>query len=296
MPERALHEANRRSWNAATRAHNSHKGDQAAFLRAGGSTLFPEEIELLGDLAGRSVLHLQCNAGQDSLSLVRLGARVTGVDISDEAIACARTLSEESGLPAEFERADVYDWLPAARAAGRRFDVAFSSYGALCWLSDIASWARGVADVLAPRGRFVLVEFHPLWWMFDDAWALRLPYFSDGEPFTDEEGVGDYVAAAEGALSPWSDGPGVADFRNPHPAYEFQWGIGEVVSALAATGLRIETLREYPYSNGAKLAQGMRELPGRRLVPPEGLPALPLMYGLSARKDGDVGNGDLTMQ
>lgn len=87
-----LHEANRLSWNAATVAHNSHKGDQAAFFRRGGSTLFPEELDLLGDIAGLSLLHLQCNSGQDSLSLAQLGADVTGVDISDEAIAFARRL------------------------------------------------------------------------------------------------------------------------------------------------------------------------------------------------------------
>src|SRR5205807_5965692 len=105
---RDLHEDNRRSWNAATRAHNSHKRDQAAFLRGGGSTLFPEELELIGELSGRSLLHLGCNSGQDTLSLARLGARVTGIDISDEAIAFAERLSEESGIAGTFERADVY--------------------------------------------------------------------------------------------------------------------------------------------------------------------------------------------
>ena len=91
-----LHEANRLSWNAATVAHNSHKGDQAAFFRKGGSTLFPEEARLLGDVKGLSVLHLQCNAGQDSLSIARLGAEVTGVDISDEAVDFATRLSQQS--------------------------------------------------------------------------------------------------------------------------------------------------------------------------------------------------------
>lgn len=104
-----LHETNRLAWNEATRAHNSHKADQARFLREGGSTLFPEELKLLGDVAGLSLLHLQCNAGQDTLSLARRGASVTGVDISDEAIAFARRLSAESGIPGTFHRADVYD-------------------------------------------------------------------------------------------------------------------------------------------------------------------------------------------
>src|SRR3954469_18087017 len=97
MLRKDMHEDNRRSWNAATDAHNSHKADQAAFFRDGGSTLYPEEIELLGDLHGKSLVHLQCNAGQDTLSLAGLGATVTGVDISDTAISFAQQLSTDTG-------------------------------------------------------------------------------------------------------------------------------------------------------------------------------------------------------
>lgn len=143
--KKALHELNRLSWNTATVAHNSHKGDQAAFFRNGGSALFPEERELLGDVTGLQLLHLQCNAGQDTLSLVRDGADATGVDISDEAIGFARQLSADAGLPARFERADVLDWMPDATACGERFDRVFTSYGAICWLSDLNAWARGIA-------------------------------------------------------------------------------------------------------------------------------------------------------
>src|SRR5512133_2945020 len=102
MVRKELHEANRRAWNEATIAHNSHKRDQAAYLRAGGSTLYPEELALLGDLAGKSLLHLQCNAGQDTLSLAQRGALVTGVDISDTAVDFARQLSAESGISGTF--------------------------------------------------------------------------------------------------------------------------------------------------------------------------------------------------
>src|SRR3712207_1106866 len=122
-----LHEENRIAWNAATVAHNSHKVDQAGFLRGGGSTLYPEEIELLGDLTGKSLVHLQCNAGQDTLSLAQLGATVVGVDISDEAIAFAQQLSGESGIPATFVRSDVFDWLADAATKPERYDVVFSS-------------------------------------------------------------------------------------------------------------------------------------------------------------------------
>lgn len=150
-----LHEANRLSWNAATQAHNSHKIDQAGFLRRGGSTLFAEELALLGDVRGLRIAHLQCNAGQDSLSLAALGALVTGVDISDEAIAFARRLSTDSGIAANFTRADIYDWLEREAAENpASYDIAFSSYGFLCWLSDLTVWAKGIHAILKPGGRF----------------------------------------------------------------------------------------------------------------------------------------------
>jgi len=139
----------RRSWDVATRNHNAHKGDQAAFFRGGGDTLFPEELELLGDLAGRHVLHAQCNAGQDSLSLARRGAHVTGVDFSGEAVSFARKLAVDAGIPAVFEEAELLEWLERTPA---RFDVAFSSYGAVGWLPDLGRWARGLCRVLRPGG------------------------------------------------------------------------------------------------------------------------------------------------
>lgn len=277
-----LHEANRLSWNAATVAHNSHKGDQAAFFRAGGSTLFPEECELLGDIAGLELLHLQCNAGQDSLSLARLGARVTGVDIADEAIDFASQLARDSGIPARFERADLFDWFDAAIHDGRRFDRVFASYGALCWLSDLGTWARGIAGVLKPGGHFTLVEFHPYAMVFDPHWTPHYDYFHAG-PVTEEDGVGDYVADSGKGLAPVDYQPGIVQFNNLHPSHEFSWGIAEVVSALIAAGLRIERLNEYPYSNGWRGFDDMRELEGRRMAPPAHLPTLPLMYGLTAR-------------
>jgi SAM-dependent methyltransferase len=279
-----LHEENRLSWNEATKAHNSHKGDQAKFFREGGSTLFPEEMELLGDITGLSLLHLQCNAGQDTLSLAKLGAIVTGVDISDEAIAFAQKLSEDSGIPATFHRADVYDWLEEAHQGNERFDIVFCSYGALCWLSDVKIWANGIASVLKSGGRFVMVEFHPITLIFDWDWTHKFPYFSEGKPLTWKDGIGDYVANSDEALTPCGYEKGIENFRNPYRTHEFTWGIGEVVTALLEAGLMLEVLKEYPYTNGCKIFERMRETPGRRMVPPEDVPNLPLMYAIAARK------------
>jgi SAM-dependent methyltransferase len=279
-----LHEANRRAWNDATRAHNSHKADQTKFLRNGGSTLFPEELELLGDITELSLLHLQCNAGQDTLSLARHGAIVTGVDISDEAIAFATSLARDSGIPATFERADVYDWLERAAQGSQHYDIVFSSYGAIFWLSDIRAWARGIGAILKPGARFVLVEFHPFAMTLDDSWNLAFDYFGAGQPRIFADGIGDYVADSGAALAPSGYLEGVKDFKNPHPTYQFSWGIGDLVTALIEAGLTITVLREYPYANGCQQFDGMREIEGQRMIPPEGMPNVPLMYSIAARK------------
>jgi SAM-dependent methyltransferase len=284
VERRELREQNRLSWNGAVGAHDSHRGDLAGYLRAGGSTLFPEELELLGDLEGKSLAHLQCNSGGDSLSLALRGAAVTGVDISEEAVSSARRLSAEAGIPAGFERADVYDWLEEAARRGRRFDAVFSSYGIVCWLPDLEAWARGIAAVLKSGGRFVLMDFHPAADMFDERWACARAYPSGGEPLLLEEGVGDYVAGSTGGLTPAGFVEGVRTFENPHRCHLFRWGLGEVVTALAAAKLRIVALKEYPYANGERLLPGMRELPGRRMAPPENVSAVPLMYGIAAHK------------
>ena len=282
---RDYHEQNRLAWNEATKAHNSHKGDQARFLREGGSTLFPEEVELLGELRGKRLLHLQCNAGQDTVSLAKLGADCTGVDISDEAVEFATTLSTESGIPATFIRSDVYDYLEQAASGGERFDRVFSSYGAICWLSDLETWGRGIASVLTPGGRFVLVEFHPLPNMFDERMKLEWPYFGHGEVLTEPEGIGDYVAYSGDGLVPWGYEEGVKDFRNPHASHEYAWGIADVVMALVGGGLRLESLVEYPYANGCKRFEGAVEREGRRFYQPEGCPPMPGMYSVVVTKD-----------
>lgn len=284
MSSRDVREQNRRSWNAVVAAHESHRGDLAGFLKGGGTTLFPEERRLLGDVEDKTLAHLLCNSGGDSLSLALLGATVTGVDISDGAIASARELSSETGILVDFVRADLYDWLERTTREESRFDVVFSSYGVVCWLPDLDAWADGIASILVPGGRFVLVEFHPVADVFDEDWNLVNDYPSGGEPLPLEEGVGDYVAESDGGLTPAGFIEGVRGFENPEGCHLFRWGVGEVVTALAGAGLRTVTLEEYPYSNGERKFRRMRELPGRRMVPPEGVPHVPLMYGIVAEK------------
>ena len=282
-----LHEANRRSWNLATVAHNERKRDQAAFLRAGGELLFPEELELLGDLAGKRLVHLQCNSGQDSLCVARRGATVTGVDISDEAVAFARKLSADSGIPAQFERADVFDWLTQAAADGRRFDLALCSYGTIGWLSDLRPWARGIADILVPGGAMVLVEFHPVAFCFDEKRKLVWPYFgaAEGEVIDELEGVRDYVGRSGEPLAPSGFVAPEQEFVNPQPAHGFAWTISDVVTFLLEAGLVVERLCEWPWSNACRFFDDQVLDPvTRRWHAGEGVPAFPGMFGLRVRK------------
>lgn len=274
-----LHEENRLSWNEATKAHNSHKRDQAKFLREGGSTLYPEELSLLGDIRGKKLVHLQCNSGQDTLSLAALGAEVTGVDISDEAISFATQLSADSGIPGTFVRSDVYDYLASVPEAS--FDIAFCSYGAICWLSDIRRWGQGVARLLRPGGVFVTVDAHPFMMVLGEQLELKYQY-SGGVAVTDP-GVHDYVAAAGEVLTPSGWQPGVSDFKNPHPDHSFQWGMGELLMALVEPGLRIERFVEYPFTKWRAFPAQVVG-PDKNFYLPETMPQIPHMFGLVASK------------
>jgi SAM-dependent methyltransferase len=282
--ERTLREANRRSWNAATQAHNSHKGDQARFFREGGSTLRPEEVGLLGEVRGLRVVHLLCNSGQDTLSIARLSADVTGVDISDEAIDFATQLASEAGIAARFERADVHDWLDAAAERKERFDVVFSSYGVVHWISDLERWTSGIAAILKPGGRFVLVDFHPAERMFSRDWRHTGDYFPRERIDSLDEGVIDYITRSPGRLSPFAYEEGVENFQNPHPSYLFRYTLGQIVTAIGGAGLRVEVLEEYPHTIAMRFAR-MRQIACYRVLPPEDTPSVPLLYGLRARKD-----------
>ncbi len=281
--DRGAHEQNRKSWNAVTPAHNSHKGDQVAWFRAGNSTLYPEEIALAGDVAGKRLLHLQCNCGQDTLSFARLGAAVTGVDISDAAIDVARELAAGADIPATFHRADIYDWLESAAERQDKFDVVFASYGAICWLSDLSMWGRGIAGVLAPGGRFVLVEFHPSLQALEEDWT---PHYGaiGGKAEVWVDGIGDYVGFMREPDSTSASDDTTTAFKNPEPVVEFGWAVSEVVMALVDAGLHLTVFREYPYSNGYTPFHGFKALPGNRYTTPDDRPNIPMMYGVVAEK------------
>ena len=175
-------DANRRSWDARTPTHFGSRFYGVDGFKAGASSLNSLEIEGVGDVDGKSLLHLQCHFGMDTMSWARLGAVATGVDFSEEAISRARSLSGELGIDAKFVVSNVYD-LP--EVLDGRFDVVFTSYGVLTWLPDLERWANVIAHFLEQGGVFYILDAHPFGNVFydeDDAVDLRpfYPYSTRG--------------------------------------------------------------------------------------------------------------------
>jgi SAM-dependent methyltransferase len=261
-------EANRELWNTWTEIHEKSGFYDIAGFKCGKSSLHAIELEELGDVRGKSLLHLQCHFGMDTLSWARLGATITGVDFSDNAIALARRLSQETSVPATFVQSDIFD-LPAVLTG--EFDIVYTSYGVLGWLSDLQWWAQIIAHFLKPGGTFYIAEYHPFSYIFDDAKGatelkITHPYFTDSKPER-WEGEGSY------------GGPG------PHRVW-YEWGhtLADILTVLASTGMRIEFVHEFPYCNYQSFPFMVRGDDGYWRVPGKEN-AIPFMFSLKATKD-----------
>lgn len=176
--------ANRALWNEWTSINEKSEFYDLEGFKSGKTTLDPIELEELGDVSGKTLLHLQCHFGLDTLSWARLGAKVTGADFSESAIGLARSLSKELSIPANFLCSNIYD-LP--KILNGKFDIVFTSAGVLAWLPDLERWAQVIARFLNIRGAFYIREFHPLAYVFDDQEGITepevaYPYFGSSEP------------------------------------------------------------------------------------------------------------------
>ena len=266
--------ANEELWNAWTAVHAAGDFYDLEGFKAGGIRIRPYEIDLLGDVTGNSLLHLQCHFGIDTLSWARLGARVTGADLSPDAIELARVLADELGFPeARFVCSNLYD-LPEALDGS--FDIVYTSRGVLGWLPDIRAWARVVAHFLAPGGTFFITEAHPVMNVFENEGVapgeLRLtyPYWEHREPLT--------FAVKGSYADPDAD---VGDLTE----HSWDHGLGEIVTALVDAGLRIDKLIEHPFLEWKVDFLVEEEVDGDRWVLPQGTPGeLPLMFSLLASK------------
>ncbi|MDC2890990.1 class I SAM-dependent methyltransferase [Psychrosphaera algicola] len=251
---------NKQAWDRRTKVHVESEFYDVASFKNGKCSLNPVELNQVGNVQGKSLLHLQCHFGQDTLSWARLGAEVTGVDLSADAIEQANFLKQSLGLTANFIENDVVQF---GRENSQQFDIVFTSYGVLCWLSNLTDWAQIIYSSLKPGGEFHLVEFHA----FNDLLS-GYSYFPNDAPDIEEEGT--YTENCDGSRSTivtW-----------PH-------SISEVINALIVAGLTIESFSEYPFSP-------YKCFDGLELVPDLGYQMLhkgqqvPLLYSIKARKTG----------
>jgi SAM-dependent methyltransferase len=235
-----IRQTNLDRWNELASIHAKSAFYDVAGFRAGKCSLRPIEVEELGDVAGKRLLHLQCHFGLDTLSWARRGARVTGVDFSETAISLARSLRDEIGIDGDFVCSDVYE---LAKVLSGKFDIVFTSYGAICWLADLWRWAQTIGTFLRPGGTFYMVEVHPFANVFDDrpgVTDLRVAYsYFDSGPFK-EQSEGSYADRSASLVHSVS--------------YSWQHQLGDILNQLIAAGLKIEFLHEFPYGVCATLA------------------------------------------
>jgi len=264
--------ANLRLWEGWTDVHmNGSDYDVAGFIADPASRPFDWVTrEVVGDVAGKRLLHLQCHIGIDTVRFALAGATdVTGVDFSPKAISAAQSIAAETGVSASFVVADVTE-LPEGVPL-ESFDVAFTSYGTIMWLPELDRWARGIASRLAPGGVFHIIDVHPFLTVFDDfapepPLRVHYPYFAREPLYFKEQGS-------------YADRD--ADFSAD--SYAWQHTMSEIVGALIGAGLRVRELREYPVIAWKALEFMVADDDGLWRLPP-GTGDIPLMFAMTAEK------------
>ena len=264
---------NKEYWDALVAVNADTEGNDGYNVKgflAGEGDLHPIELAELPDVAGLSLLHLQCHFGMDSLKLARKGARVTGFDYSSAAIEKARWLARETGIEATFIEGDLYD---APDLVDGQFDAVFVSWGAINWLPDIQAWAKVVAHFVKPGGWFYLAEGHPVAYTIDDEDSdgpvtVRYPYFHKPEPLTFQ------------TTTAYADNETPLEVTENH---EWFHPVGEVVTSLIQARLRLEFLHEHPEITWRAMPYLVPGAPGQYRMP-EGRPNIPLSFSLLAVK------------
>lgn len=257
-------ETNRAHWDDAVAPHVASQFYDVASFKAGRNALLPIERAEVGDVSGKSLLHVQCHFGMDTLSWALLGARATGIDFAPSAIAQARALATELGIEARFIESNVYE-LPDK--LDERFDIVFASYGVTCWLPDFPVWAKVVAGFVKPGGFVYLIDAHPVLTMLDyekPLPALRFSYFDTGPALDQSDGT---YATAE---------------RLAHDTtYQFQHTTEELINAFIDADLRIDFVHEFPYAAWAALPAMQKRTDGYYSLP-DGVLSVPLMMSIKA--------------
>ncbi len=263
-----IFEINKTLWNKKTAVHvDSSFYNKQGFIN-GETVLTPIELNELNDVAGKTMLHLQCHFGMDSLNWQRLGAKVTGVDFSDAAIEEAKKLNEQLGYDAEFICSDIYSLnLPTLFKGDGFFDIVFTSYGTIGWLPDLEKWAKVIAKHLKPEGIFYMADFHPVVWMFNNDFSKIEYAYHKTVPIIEED-QSTYTENSE-----------------PIIGKEYGWNhsISEILNALLAEGLQLQFFNEHNWSPYACLNNIVEFEKGKWHI--KGMEGkLPMVYSLMAKK------------
>ncbi len=268
-------EVNLRNWESRVPLHEQGYGldrylQDPAYL----SDVIRFDLPRLGSVAGLDAVHLQCHIGTDTLSLHRLGASMTGLDFSPAALAAAERLAVDCNASISWVQAELYDAVDALGADCA--DLVYTGIGALCWLPDVAAWARVVAALLRPGGRLFIREGHPMLWSLadprpDGLLTVEHPYFTvpGGTAFSDEQ---TYVEA-DGVVT----SPDVICFNH---------GIGQILTALVESGLQLQSFTEHDSVPWNPLGEAMVQVEGGEFRLREAPERLAATYTLTATKPG----------
>ncbi|WP_267402864.1 MULTISPECIES: class I SAM-dependent methyltransferase [unclassified Chryseobacterium] len=257
-------EINKNSWNAKVEPHLKSDFYFVDEFLKGRTSLNSIELELLGDIKGKTVLHLQCHFGQDSISLSRMGAKVTGIDLSDKAIETAKDLAQKTGKNVEFICTDLYN-LP--NVLDQKFDIVFTSYGTIGWLPDLEKWAKIINHFLKPNGKFIMAEFHPVVWMFDDDFeGVKYNYFNEKAITETYEGT-------------YADQN--ADIVQDYVMWNHS--LADVIDNLIQNNLEIENFKEFDWSPYPCFKHVNEFEKGKWRIPQFGN-KIPLIFAIKAQK------------
>jgi len=227
-------DTNLKRWNELVNINAKSKFYDLEGFKAGKTSLLSIEREELTEVKGKTLLHLQCHFGMETLSWAREGAIVTGIDFSENAITLARSLSEELEIPASFIHSNIYD-LP--HVLDNKFDIVFTSYGVIGWLPDLNKWAEIIDNFLKADGTFYLIENHPFGNLIDekykDDFKIGYNYFNDGKPYRFDE-IGSYVDAN-------------AKIKNK-TTYDWFHPMEDIINALLQVNFKLLFLHEFPFS------------------------------------------------
>lgn len=255
---------NKQTWNDKVDVHITSDFYQNELFLNGKSTLNAIELDLLGDISNKKILHLQCHFGQDTISFARLGAKATGVDLSDKAILRAKEFNDRLGLDVTFVCCDIYD---TPNYIGEKFDIVFTSYGTIGWLPDLTKWATIVSHFLKPNGTFVMADFHPVVWMFDDDFKTVFYNYFNAEAIVETES-GTYAE---------KDAPIV------NKTISWNHPISEILNALIHSGLEINQFNEFDYSPYNCFNETVESEPGKFRIKAFGK-KIPMVYSILAKK------------